>query len=493
MNIFFHLLRLRGLYRRRVGPWPGLLSIGVAWLLFLVLPSAFRVGELGFLALAILSVVGSMTAVLGYSSHKRLKLLLFLCLLRLLALGKEPFLSDDHFRYIHEGRAVGVSFSTPYTLSPAQITPEPDDGITSRVNHPDIPAAYPPLTELIFWSAAAMGDAANHPFAPLSLILLIADLLILIILYRRGGIVFLLYGAHPIPLLEITGEMHIDGFASLFLVLAFLSQKASAKWKGVWIGLAAGIKPLAFLCWIGLSGSWRSRFLGICISLMAFMGPALPFLADGADLHKGILEYATRWEGQPLGFAAIKWVIDDSDEPEQAVKRYTHAHFSSSPLGVMIETDSVTVLELGQGRIATRPILLDVNLVARGIALMCMLFILVFILSSRLTASHRLMWAFATFFFFSPTIHPWYLVWLIPFICYNRSYKLWVPSLFFIFFHQPAIQMHHSGDWCVDVWPRYTLACVAVASFIFYRFVTKANRPRLAADECISNPRARFD
>ena len=92
--------------------------------------------------------------------------------LRLPMFFTQPSLSDDVWRYLHDGRAqlAGVS---PYAFAPSDPRTTPFRGPEfSRINHPDIPTIYPPLAQFAF-RVAAMFPA---PLLAWRLILLAAEI-----------------------------------------------------------------------------------------------------------------------------------------------------------------------------------------------------------------------------------------------------------------------------------------------------------------------------
>ncbi len=87
---------------------------------------------------------------------------------RLVFFAPEPFLSDDVFRYLWDGRVQLAGYS-PYGVPPIDLFMAdvegdwpPEEHVGPRVNHPDIPTIYPPGLELIFWGAAALGGSEGR-------------------------------------------------------------------------------------------------------------------------------------------------------------------------------------------------------------------------------------------------------------------------------------------------------------------------------------------
>jgi len=107
-------------------------------------------------------------------SRSRRGLLVFALALacRLLLLPHPP--SDDVNRYLWEGRVVREAMN-PYVYeptSPALQDPAKDDPYHAGINHPHLPAAYPPLMLLLFSAAAGF---AYHPMT-VKLVMLLFDM-----------------------------------------------------------------------------------------------------------------------------------------------------------------------------------------------------------------------------------------------------------------------------------------------------------------------------
>ena len=79
-----------------------------------------------------------------------------------LLLGTDPTLSDDVFRYVWEGRLVGLGFD-PFDLAPdapALATLAVDSPEWAGINHKGLPAIYPPGAQWVFAVIAAIAPTA---------------------------------------------------------------------------------------------------------------------------------------------------------------------------------------------------------------------------------------------------------------------------------------------------------------------------------------------
>ena len=119
-------------------------------------------------------------------------------------LGAEPDLSTDCYRYLWEGKVQVAGFN-PYQYAPADAAlASLRDATWERVNHPEIPAIYGPLMQILFAFVALVGGG----LLTLKALLVSADLalggLILLGLLRRGAspLWLVVYAWHPLLILE---------------------------------------------------------------------------------------------------------------------------------------------------------------------------------------------------------------------------------------------------------------------------------------------------
>lgn len=408
-------------------------------------------------------------------------LLLALVALRAVALVAGPSLSDDQFRYVHEGRAQRLGLAVPYETPPASLAPAPapDDGTSARVNHPDVPAAYPPGSELVLWATVAVGDALGHPMVALRAALVLCDLFVLLVLYRRRARsphAFAYYGAHPLPLLEIVVGAHLDGLGVAALLGAVISSTPAL--RGALIGLAAHAKPVAAFALVSVP---RKALVGALLGFaVAVTVPAIPYLLAGAPLSKGFVEYATRWRAAPFVYEAIEAPLRPLFEKRAAAGRYAHVHVTSK--GAVLEEQGAVLLALGdRDARSVRPILLDAGFFARllaGALLACAL--LAIARFGRGSPEARVGWALAAVWLLAPTVHPWYLTWLVPFAAMSSSRALLFFSGAAPLLYQPVFSFHARGGteagaaWSESVWPRV----LVLAALLFGVWLDVRARPR---------------
>lgn len=326
---------------------------------------------------------------------------------RLLLLPMEP--GDDVWRYLWEGyiQTLGVS---PYHLPPnaAELLPYRTDW-WSQINHPDVSAIYPPITQLGFRGLATLAVSVLL----FKVAFVVADLLVCWLLSRRHGHrQASLYAWNPMVIYAFAGGAHYDSWFILPLVAAWflmaaptpasadspnLPRSAPILWgAALLIGLSAAVK------WISLP------LLGWPIWALVQRRKLWVAIATGLV---GVL---------PLLLAAIPFCQIDT-----------------CPL---IPTDSTFV---SHGRSAEFiphwlaqiwPASAQVNWIY-GIPLV--------LLVLWLLRQHTPWRQFATGYWFgvfllSPIIHFWYFTWIVPFAVPNQNWGVrWLSLSSFIYFVLP--------------------------------------------------------
>ena len=326
-------------------------------------------------------------------------------LLRLAALAGDPRLSDDVHRYVWEGGLV-LTGKSPYAAAPdaperaAERARWPE--VHARLNHPSVSAAYPPLTQLA--SAAVVGLAggpaaeggraaarALRLFAGLCELAVLVPLLLLAEPGRRAAVA-LGWGWCPLLALEFAGGAHGDALGVLALVAGILAFEPAPRGRGRRaLGLALlGAGALVKLLPLGLvpvalrrcRRPWRAA-LALSLGLVLAFLPLVLASGGTQGLGRGLGEYGLRWESTSLVFRWVQPLFE--------------------PLG---ERD-------GSWR--------DPRRLARGAVLLAWLAVVAWHAvrrSSLVRAGH---WVMGAFVLLTPTLHPWYLAWVLPFAVLERS------------------------------------------------------------------------
>jgi len=220
--------------------------------------------------------------------------------LRLAALGGQPVLSDDLFRYAWDGR-VQSSGTDPYRHPPESpelaelregwLWPDADgcarlqrpEGCT-RINRPSVHTIYPPVAQAWFTVVYRVaGIGAHHKVWQVAGLVgdlaLVAALPAVLRAWKRDERWTALYALSPVAVVEVVNNAHVDGLAALFVVLALLAvARRRPGWAGALVGAAAMVKlypavlGLAFVAVLAEGARrWASaaRFVGAAAAVVA--------------------------------------------------------------------------------------------------------------------------------------------------------------------------------------------------------------------------------
>ena len=320
-------------------------------------------------------------------------------LLRALVLPLEPALSDDVYRYMHEGSLVAQG-ENPYLTAP-QDAPEEfrHPEYWSKINNPTVPAAYPPAAQY----AMALGVAASPTPLGMKLVFGLFDLLVFVMLWYwlpRVGVAAsraVIYGFCPLMVLEFAGEGHSDSLAVFFVVCFLWALALSRKMLGaalLAVATAGKLLPIALLPFAA-----RAQWRIVVPFFLVLLGLYTPFILDGPilsgersplDLFAGTIKYGDDWRANDSLFYVFHYVVEGLLNWLSA--QGVEAQFVYYP-----------------DRVAKIPVAI------LGVALLVLAWV-------RRWPVHQVAAALAVFFVaFTPVLHPWYLALLVPFLCVHPN------------------------------------------------------------------------
>lgn len=319
---------------------------------------------------------------------------------RVALLHPESGLSDDFHRYAWEGRVV-LAGENPYVHAPNDpvLTELRDERIWPRITHRDVPAAYPPLAQAAFASAAA----TPWPIGFLRVLFAGCEfstlLIVMRLIARRGSsrAMLVLAALAPLMILEYAGSMHLDSLALLGVALAWhsMERERSIAASG-WLALATLAKPfpLVLLPLFLERRVWRSQ---IVLFLAVIVVAHLPFLRDGLP-YRGLVRYAEEWSFNAPLFPTVVALL-------RACRDYAFDH------GL---TEVPWVGAPMRGLVASQPEFLA--RIALGTAFLAMALRQWWprVHETR-TWESRALRVMLALLLCSPVVHPWYVTWLVPF------------------------------------------------------------------------------
>ncbi|MCG3153830.1 MAG: hypothetical protein DKINENOH_00420 [bacterium] len=350
----------------------------------------------------------------------------FAVVFRLCLLLQTPWLSNDIYRYVWDGRLVthGVN---PYTLPPAaaELASLRDDSVYGRMSHTEVHTVYPPLLQYLFAAGVALAEAFDvDPVICLKAVLLLFDLLLAGMLlhllpgFGLAGGAALLYAWHPMPIIEIAGSGHSDVVGVLCLLIAIHATRrnhhASA---ALFLALAFLVKFLALLLlpfWV--VAAWctagrRAAALSLAVFAVTILLSYAPFVQAGSQLLAGLLVYSAKWRFNDSVFAMLFNTVHTLLPDRLVTLLMVPAHWEA--------TEAV---------LRTRRIDLALHLAKAGVTVLFLLFYAQigrrFWLAQKGEGAGLLpqiaLAVLASFLLLSPTLQPWYLLWLLPLLCLSQ-------------------------------------------------------------------------
>ncbi len=390
-------------------------------------PSIWRVG-----LFAVTGLTGLLSVFLFPQFENRRAVLLAIwipaILLRLLLLPAA--VSDDVSRYLFEGKLVRAGISPYAQTADAESIVHYRDAQWGLMNNKDKLTAYPPLAQLIF---AAVGAVYYHPLA-YKLIFVLADLLalgaILKLLCRRGlSLAFSgFYALNPIVLIAFAGEAHFDSLMIAALIWGLYACEADRTHLAVAFASAAtGIKWVALPLIPFFTG--KQFWLGVFIAVVTLVLPGIYFLDTIQSLLHGLFAFG--------GARNFNGMVYDC---------------------------------LFYGMILPRS-------VCNGIVLFVFLSVIFWrwLWRSRAPLDAHLRWILGTLIVVSPTVHFWYLAWMMPLICLRPSLP-WLTlsvtagSYFFVWVNAAG-----TLGWSLELWQQYLFWGPFAASCVYEVWSTKGH------------------
>jgi hypothetical protein len=190
--------------------------------------------------------------------------IVFAVLFRVSIVFAPPYLSDDIYRYIWDGRVQAAGIN-PYRYIPAapELAQLRDDAIYPKINRRDYAhTIYPPVAQVVFLLTTRISESVVWMKVTMLIFELVAVWAVasLLNLLERPRQLLLLYAWHPLVVWEFAGSGHVDAIAIGFIALAFLAwQRRSDLGAGFLLACATLVKlfPLVLLPAMLKRGRWK--------------------------------------------------------------------------------------------------------------------------------------------------------------------------------------------------------------------------------------------
>jgi len=304
-------------------------------------------------------------------------ILVFSLVFRLTLLPATP--SNDIFRYLWEGK-IQLHGINPYSQPPVSLNLEHlRDNFFSGISHKHLTAIYPPLTLMVF----AIADFISHSFVSIKSAFLLFDILSIFVLVkylkvmRKEPANVLIYAWSPLVLVSFAARGHCDSLQIFFVMLALYlySIRKNAK-SVVSISLAVMSKFVSIIIVPFLIPREKTRYLAILFLVIILL--YLPYCSAVKGLFSTLFQFGTQYR------------YNDS----------IHFLFLCLSFGSPFLSKTITLI----------------------------IFSIVFFFLYKKYHDNILRFAFlvyGSFLILAPTVHPWYLTWIVPFLCFYHS-KAWL-------------------------------------------------------------------
>src|SRR5437588_1314925 len=314
--------------------------------------------------------------------------IVFAVLFRLSLLFAPPYLSDDIYRYIWDGRVQAAGIN-PYRYIPAEqpLAHLRDEQIYPRINHRDnAHTMYPPVAEGAWLVTTRISESVTWMKATMILFEGIAIWALVQLLGSLGlpRQRILLYAWHPLAVWEFAGSGHVDAIAIAFISLALLARHRNAEGTtGLALASASLVKlfPVALFPALHKRGGWKMSLVSLVTIAFAY----LPYLGVGP---RGVLGFLP-------GYARERGIVSG----EQFFLLAAARRF---PLGFHIPTSAFIVFAI------------------LGLALLAIWMLRTQTTGHENYVANALIIATVFTVLLSPDF-PWYFAWLLPFLCFVPS------------------------------------------------------------------------
>ncbi|MFQ5648611.1 MAG: hypothetical protein ACE5IY_01600 [bacterium] len=349
--------------------------------------------------------------------------IVFGVIFRVTLLFTTPTLSDDIYRYIWDGKVASHGIN-PYDYPPQaeELASLRDTEIYPFVSHKEIPTIYPPVTQLTFLGLYKL----NASVLSFKAGFFVLDLLTMAVLYfilrslALDRARLLIYVWNPLVIVEFAGSGHADiiGIFLLTVVCYFVIKKKLLRANLVlvlsFLTKFIALMLLPVLTFLKKEGKLVMPILFIVFAALLY----LPYAETGEKLLAGLSVYTAKWEYNSSIFTLLETGIR-SVLPEPWIVR-----FMVAPRGLVATPETLDTMGKDLALLLSK---LAILLTFSGV----LLYFLV-----RLKKDVRRegeVWFFrlglillGTLFILNPTVHPWYLCWLVPFLVVvpNRAWLL---------------------------------------------------------------------
>lgn len=350
--------------------------------------------------------------------------LFWAALMRLVLLFSQPILETDYYRYLWDGY-VTLQGVNPYRYSPAQVLrsleeaqPNSDaqlerlsaivlqdekaEEILRLVNHPEYNSIYPPFAQTLF---AFSVWVLPHSLYGWRIVMLLFDAALIVVSVRllsewnldESRVIF--YAWSPLVLKEYVNTAHLDVVMLACLLAAMWRLNNGWRVTGGTLFAAAVLSkwfPLVLLpIWAKKMGG-----KGVAAFILGCALIAAPFYANLSTSWQGTTAFGMRWESNSSLVTVIERLLDTISfgEPELFIAGVNIDSFMAAKMiCLLIAFGSMCRLAwISNKSRDNEPVEWRCSFLLTGMVLLC-----------------------------SPVVNPWYIAWIVPFLCFFPS-RAWL-------------------------------------------------------------------
>ncbi len=253
--------------------------------------------------------------------------------------------------------------------------------IRDYVNHPDVPTIYPPAAQALGRLAHALAPGSVLAFKSLIVLLDLSVVLLIAATLRARGddpAASVLYAWNPLVIKVFAGSAHIDvAMVAALALIAWAIQVGARRLAAVGFlaAIAFKLSPLVLAPIVARRIGVRTTAAALVVAMATY----LPFALDGTAVLAGLRTFATDWRFNGGLFELLRWLGGDT------AARGLSAGLFLAVAAVIYSRDARSPSSFAAAAAATLGALLVT----------------------------------------SPTVMPWYVVWVLPFAVIARRWA-WI-------------------------------------------------------------------
>lgn len=352
--------------------------------------------------------------------------ILFSVLFRITLLFSEPSLSDDIYRYLWDGKLLNHGVN-PYRYAPGAEVQEIivlRNSDFSLINHKGLGTPYGPVTLVIF----ALAERISPTVLSMKIPFILFDMGVIYLLFltlkrnKSPSLNILTYAWNPLVIVEIAGSGHNDPLAIFFLwasIYFWHNKKNTLSALTVTLSVFSKYFSLIFLP-LFLKEIRGKLVIVLLAAAVAIYGP---FYSSLENHFLSIITAGSSWRFNDSVFSALVYV-----------------------------TRSLTISKI---------LIISIFVAVSG-----------WIISKDWDIIKSSFFLIGTALLLTTTLHPWYLLWIIPFLCFYRNAAWLSLTALVSLSYQVLIGYALTGVWDENHWIRW-LEYVPFYGMLIYGYFSR--------------------